>query len=119
LKSHEALIETIDLDTEDVGFIYLGASHPQKLSFNSRPPPDDTTTLNKLDFIEDFAERPPFAWIDARNGWSSNRWGSSLAGTSPAVLDYSLIQVDVDLWRWLGYVFWDRGRRADEGNRGA
>lgn len=113
LKSQRTLTENKFLSTEGVGFKFLGASHESWLHHGPMLPFDDPNTLEKLDFAYDSASNPPFAWVDARDGWSGNRWGNSLHEKPPAILDntlYQAIRAEVDLWRWIGYVFWDKKR---------
>lgn len=60
---------------------------------------------------------PPFGWVDAHGGLDCQRWGHQVRREAPGDgEDHSTgwqrgwVRENVDRWRWLGFVFWDRVR---------
>ncbi|KAK8045093.1 subtilase [Apiospora rasikravindrae] len=65
---------------------------------------------------------PPFGWVDALQGLDCHRWGEDLPRCAPngtTVRRQMDVLENVARWRWLGFVFWDKGRielaKASEG----
>jgi hypothetical protein len=66
---------------------------------------------------EDDEGAPPFAWVDGHDGLNCQRWGNHVRrgvlsegqdGTTYSQRRW--MKQNLDLWRWLGFPFWDRGR---------
>ncbi|GAB1317120.1 F-box domain-containing protein [Madurella fahalii] len=63
------------------------------------------------------ADAPPFAWVDAHHGINCQRWGwharrevMPVGQADTTARQRIWMQQKLELWRWLGFVFWDRGR---------
>jgi hypothetical protein len=66
---------------------------------------------------EDDDAAPPFAWVDAHGALDCQRWGHQVhrevlreGQEDTTTLQRSWISENLDKWRWLGFVFWDRAR---------
>ncbi|KAH6650776.1 hypothetical protein F5144DRAFT_608656 [Chaetomium tenue] len=60
---------------------------------------------------------PPFAWVDAHGGLDCQRWGGQVRreargdGEDDTTGHQRIwVRENVNRWRWLGFVFWDRAR---------
>ncbi|KAK3290912.1 uncharacterized protein B0H64DRAFT_410914 [Chaetomium fimeti] len=66
--------------------------------------------------VEDEAA-PPFGWVDAHGGLDCRRWGDQVwreawGGGEDETTRHQRgwARMNMDRWRWLGFVFWDRAR---------
>jgi hypothetical protein len=66
---------------------------------------------------EDDDVAPPFAWVDAHGGLDCQRWGDQVCREvlreeqeNITARQRSWISENLDKWRWLGFVVWDRAR---------
>jgi hypothetical protein len=108
-------------------FEWLAASHRYQ-----EPPSDDYPPVTRyLDgmkltddgpaqapgFKDDSPTGPPWAWVDAFNGRTTDRWGVDLVPERPPHNDLWEEHMEMEellkSWRWLGLMFWDRDRAEE------
>jgi hypothetical protein len=73
----------------------------------------EPVVLETMSFMDDRVANPPFAWLDARDSRSGKRWGTTLLFPIPAQCPdrrWARASEKFQVWRWLGFVFWDRDR---------
>jgi hypothetical protein len=80
-------------------------------------PPLEPTENDDDHNNDDNDAAPPFAWVDAHSRLDCQRWGDQLyrevlreGQEDTTSLQRIWVRENLDKWRWLGFVFWDRAR---------
>ena len=86
------------------------------LSTSEVPPQSSEPVVPELKptgYVGDSAAHPPWGWVDAFDGRGARSWGFALLGHWPSSVEYGIyeaVRTKYGLWRWLGFVFWDKNR---------